>query len=132
VPNVIEIAIVEDDEAVRDAIALVLSDCGWLIRAYSTGEEFLSDLEVNTPDCLVLDPHLPGLSGAAVARIVAAADIELPIIGLTARPNSDMASAVLAAGASAMITKPVTFEALVHHIQDALARRAQVAKSEYP
>jgi two-component system response regulator TtrR len=125
VRNVIDIAIVEDDEAVRDSIQLVLSDFGWRVRTYSGGEDFLADLDDYVPDCLILDPHLPGLSGADVARALAVRNARVAIVGLTARPTSVLAGAVLAAGASAMMTKPVTVEALVNQVLAALAGRGR-------
>jgi len=122
---VIEIAIVEDDAAIRDSIELVLSDFGWRIRTYGRGEEFLADLGGYVPDCIILDPHLPGVSGADVAQVVAAMHARIAILCLTARPTSAVTSAVIAAGARAMMTKPVSVETLVEHIQAALAGRGR-------
>jgi len=116
------IAIVDDDEAILDAVQLVLEEQYWDIRTYTTGEEFLADLDNREPKCVVLDPHLPGLSGAEVARSVAEANAHIPIIGLTAQPTSPLASEVVDAGARVMLTKPVTSEELVDYIRAAVSR----------
>ena len=114
----VTVAVVDDDEAILDAMQLVLEDQRWDIRTYSTGEAFLADLCDLNPVCVVLDPHLPGVSGAEVARSVASAGI--PIIGLTAHPGSVLASQVVDSGAWAMLTKPVTCDQLVECIRAAV------------
>jgi FixJ family two-component response regulator len=116
----VSIAIVDDDEDILDAIQLVLEDQGWGVQTYATGEDFLADLRSHKPDCLILDPHLLGLSGGEVARSVANGNDRIPIIGLTARPVSPLAIEVMNAGAGAMLTKPVTAETLIEHIQAAI------------
>ena len=121
-PLPVTIAIVDDDEAILDAMQLALEEQRWDIKTYSTGEEFLATLSDSALGCVVLDPHLPGLSGGEVARWVAGAGV--PIIGLTARPGSPLASEVIDAGACAMLTKPVSSEELIGHIRAALGRPA--------
>jgi FixJ family two-component response regulator len=121
------IAIVEDDEAILDAVQILLEGEGWQVRTYSSGGAFLQDLDDRQPDCVILDPHMPGLSGADVARSMAREHADIPIIGLTARPNSWVTEAMLHAGARVILRKPVTFESLLEHILsaigDATARR---------
>jgi len=118
----VTIAVVDDDEAILDAMRLVLEGQNWDIQTYTTGEEFLADMSNHKPECVVLDPHLPGLSGAEVARSVAQANAGIPIIGLTAQPGSPLAVEVVGAGAWAMLTKPVTSEELVDYIRAAVGR----------
>jgi len=114
------VAIVDDDEAILDAVRLVLEEEGWHVHTYLRGEEFLADLGNHTLDCLVLDPHLPGISGADVVRSIIAGNHRVPVIGLTARPNSPVTMAVTNAGARVMLTKPVAAEELVEQVQAAI------------
>ena len=108
------IAIVEDDEAVRDAVCLVLEAAGWRTQGYSSGEAFLAAYAGGEAFlAVVLDPHLPGKNGAQVAHEVQVASPALPILGITAHPNSPLAHATSRAGARVMVTKPVTAESLV-------------------
>lgn len=116
----VNIAIVDDDESILDAVKLVLEDEGWRVRTYATGEEFLADFDRHTPNCLILDPNLPGVSGAEVARSVVDGSGQIPIIGLTARPTGPVSTELVNAGAHVILTKPVTTEELVDQIQRAV------------
>lgn len=105
------VAVVEDDASILDAIRLVLEDEGWDARMYPTGEAFLADLERgNAFDCVLIDPHLPGKTGAEVALALAGSGV--PMLVLTARPDSPLTSLVAQLGARAVITKPVDALAL--------------------
>lgn len=100
------IAIVEDDESILDATKLLIELHGWEPRPYADAESFLADQDrVPACDCLLLDPHLPGKSGLDVARAMAGSP--MPIVVITARPDSAVTRAILALGACAVITKPV-------------------------
>ncbi len=114
------IAVVDDDAAILDSVALALSLQGWQAHTYTTGEAFLADFDIHRPDCLILDPHLPGMNGVDVVRAMIKDNTYIPIVGFTAKPNSPIAIDVTNAGAHIMLTKPVTFEALVGHIQAAI------------
>lgn len=116
----LNIAIVDADETILDSVRLVLESEGWCVRIYATGEDFLADLNHYRPDCLIIEPHLPGLSGAEVARSMARNIDHLPIIGLTAWPVSPLTTDVVNAGACVMLTKPVTSESLVDNIRVAV------------
>lgn len=110
---------VEDDDSVLDAIRLVLEARGWDIRTYSTGEAFLAEVDSYKPDCVILDPHLPLMNGAEVMRR-SKDSTQIPFIGLTARPTSSITTEVADLGAHPILTKPVTAETLVGHIEAAL------------
>lgn len=114
------IAIVDDDETVLDAIQLVLEEEGWHVHTYLRGEDFLADLGNHEVDCVILDPHLPGITGAHVARSLMNASSHVPIVGLTARPSSPLTIEVINAGARVMLTKPIAAEDLVEQVQAAI------------
>jgi two-component system response regulator FixJ len=115
------IAVVDNDDAILDALELLLAVSGWEARTYKTGEAFMDDLTENTPSCLILDSHLSGLSGADVARALSTRKPAIPIIGITARPGSKLANEVLSAGADVMLTKPVSAENIVSKVRAAMA-----------
>ena len=116
----VAVAIIDDDENVLDAVRLALEDHGWCVQAYATGEAFIADLSHFHADCVILNPYLPGVSGAEVARELAMHRSHIPTIGLTAGPGSTLANEVEKAGARVMLTKPVTFEVLVDHVRAAI------------
>ncbi len=114
----VTIAIVDDDEAILDSVKMLLEGVGWPTRIYATGEALLEDLKTYTPTCVILDPHLPGISGAVIAG---ALKPNIPFIVLTARPKSVVTNAVENAGSLVTMIKPVSSEALLEHVLDAVA-----------
>lgn len=117
----ITVAIVDDDESVLDAIKTVLDDQDWNIRTYASGEMFLSDIKDHKPDCIVLDSNLPGLSGLAVAHIINSSQKRIPIIVLTAYPDSKQTTKIKNLGISDILVKPVTANVLIEHIKESLS-----------
>jgi FixJ family two-component response regulator len=112
---VVVIAFVEDDPSILDAARLVIEAMGWEARLYPDGESFVDDYRQRPNcDCLVLDPHLPGISGVDVARAVA--DRQVPVVVLTAHPDSALTQAVVKLGARAVMTKPVSEQKLLEAI----------------
>ena len=116
----IYVAVVDDDEAVLDAVRLVLEQEGWSVRTFTTGERFLASLQDMEPDCLIRDPHLPGMSGAQVAQAVTGNGYQVPIICLTARPGTPMTEKIIDACACAMLTKPVKAEELIERVRESV------------
>lgn len=114
-----KVAVVEDDEAILDSVTLVLESRGWEVGGYSRGESFVADFSAGQRwDCLVLDPHLPAMTGADVAAAIAGSGI--PIVVLTARPDSPLTQSMIQAGIAKIITKPVDAAVLMDAILAAL------------
>lgn len=111
------VAIVNDNEAILDALQLLLAVSGWEARTYKTGEAFVDDLSEYTPGCLILDSHLSGLSAADVARTLSTRYPDIPMIGMTARPESRPANDLVSAGVGVMLTKPVSAEHILSEVQ---------------
>ena len=112
----VSIAVVDDDAAILDAMTLLAESRGWLAKVFTSGEGFLDAFEQDRDiDCVVLDPHLNGMGGDDVAR--ALADTGVPIVGLTARPESPVTQSILDSGATAILTKPVKPAELVSAIE---------------
>ena len=113
------IAIVDDDESVRDALTSLLHAVGW--QAEASAEAFLQSGQVHTTACLLLDVRLPGLSGLELQRQLRASQSRLPLIFLTAYGTEAMRAQTLQAGAVAFFTKPFSDTALLEAIHTALA-----------
>jgi len=115
------IAIIDHDEAILDSARLVLAGEDWLTRLYTKGREFVADLRSSVPpDCLVLDPHLPDMSGLEVAEHVANTPLRIPIIVWTAQPHSFQVTEILHANVHVILTKPVAAEPLIKEIRVAI------------
>ena len=111
------VAVVDGDESILDAITWVLDNQSWAVSTYSQGEPFLADLNRYKPNCVVLDPHLPDLDGVEVVRALTVGHAAIPFIILTAVPDSPVISEIKVIGAREVLTKPVSAEVLVDHIQ---------------
>ena len=100
------VAVVDDDESVRRALRRLLISHGVKVRVHGTGRDFLHSAVMHEVDCLILDVHMPGLSGMEVLDEVRTAASKLPVVLMTGRYDADFAERSLAAGASAFLRKP--------------------------
>lgn len=124
--NHCQIAVVDDDEAILDAVQLVLESRGLHVRTYATGQDFIADLHHHKPDCIILEPHVRGVTAGTIARTIAPNGDRIPIIGLTTRPYSVQTRKIEDAGVRVILTKPVTAEKLVDEILCAISAAASV------
>lgn len=117
--NSILIAVIEDAEDVLDAVKIVLENQQWSTNTFTTGEAFLADFDRHIPDYILLDPHLPEMSGVEVAKAIKTNKESIPIIVLTAQPNSPMTHELMKLGALEVLIKPVSEEVLISAIKTA-------------
>jgi FixJ family two-component response regulator len=115
------IAIVDDDDAIRDALNSLLRSVGWRAEGFASAEAFLQSGQAHATACLLLDVRLPGISGLELQRQVSSSHAHLPIIFMTAHGNEAMRAQVLQAGAVAFFAKPFNDTALLEAIHTALA-----------
>jgi len=115
------IAVVDDEESVRRALARMLSASHFAVEVFASGQEFLDALRIRLPDCVVLDYQMPGLTGRDVQRQLVLAQLHLPIIVVTAHDQPTLREQCLADGAVGYLAKPLQRERLVGLIEDALS-----------
>jgi two-component system response regulator FixJ len=99
--------VVDDDEAVRDSLDALLSCHGLDVRGYGSAAEFVASLPVEDEDCLLLDMHMPGTDGLALAGILRDRAPTLPIIMITGRSDDLLRQRAAAAGIRCLLDKPV-------------------------
>jgi FixJ family two-component response regulator len=116
------IAVVDDEESVRLALARMLRASSFEVSIYRSGEDFLESLKTVVPDCAVLDFQMPGLTGRDVQRALSVAKLSLPIIIVTAHDQPSLREKVLADGAVAYFTKPLRRDALIAALTQAIRR----------
>jgi FixJ family two-component response regulator len=117
------IAVVDDEESVRRALSRMLHACMFDVVSFPSGQEFLDSLNNRRPDCVILDFQMPGLTGRDVQRQLALAQIQLPIIVVTAHDQPAIREQCLADGAIAYLAKPLLRDRLIATIEAAIARR---------
>jgi DNA-binding response OmpR family regulator len=116
------VLLVEDDEHIRQALGLALTDEGFAVTDAVSGEEALDLLTTTEPDVVLLDLMLPGVDGLEVCRTLRARG-DLPIIIVTARTDTADVIAGLEAGADDYVTKPLVASVLAARIRALLRRR---------
>jgi FixJ family two-component response regulator len=116
------IAIVDDDEPLREALGSVLKAAGFAIDTSASAEEFLESPGFESIACLILDVRLPGMSGIELQRRLIDADKRLPIIFVTAHGDASMRDRVMQAGAAGFLNKPVRSDALLKEIRAAIEK----------
>lgn len=107
--------VVDDDDAVRDSLQLLLEAEGYAVSAYGRGDAFLADCDPARAGALVLDLNMPGLSGFEVMSELAARRVRLPTVVVSGWLPADAGARrqVIAAGARALIEKPFDTRRLV-------------------
>ena len=114
--------VVDDEDAIRDAVAYVLSSDGNEVEVASTGTEAVEAAARGAFDLVVLDVMLPDISGVEVARRVRA-ESDVPIIMLTARSSETDLVLGFESGADDYVTKPFSVHELVSRARAILRRR---------
>ena len=116
------IAIVDDDEAVGNAIEVLMRSIGLVARAFSSGEEFLRSPELSRTGCLVVDFNMPKMSGLDLHNILCRSGKEIPTVLITAYPSDDVRARAIQAGVICYLPKPFDESDLLNCIQSALDR----------
>jgi RNA polymerase sigma factor (sigma-70 family) len=127
------VAIVDDDEAVRDSLTLLLRLHGCDVRGFASGETFLEWAGTEPIDCVLLDLRMSGLSGLDVQVTLARRGLDYPLIVVTAHGDVATTRAALKAGAFDFIEKPFDDEHLLQTIRaasDASEKRRSRAERE--
>ena len=114
------VAIIDDDASVRKALSRLLGSAGYRTVSYASGAEFLEALSSNVPDCLVLDVHMPDMSGVEVLWRLVASGPRLPAVVITADDDPGMRERTLAAGAAAYLAKPFSEQLLLDAVAGAI------------
>jgi two-component system response regulator DctR len=120
--------LVDDDEAVRDALQLLLSASGLQVQSFVSAESFLDYYQPEYPGCLLLDIRMPGMSGLQLQEVLLARGIRLPIIFITAHGDIPTAVDAVKKGAVQFIEKPFDDHRLLRLMCDALELDAQMRR----
>ena len=98
----------------------VLRLAGYEVAAFGSGEEFLASLTAKIPACVILDVHMPGLSGLDVQLRLRAEHCDLPVVLITASDDPALDDIVGKARCGALLRKPFPSDALLEVVEAAL------------
>ncbi len=126
------IAIVGDDDALRDSLGVLLKFREYDVLEFRDGESFLQDSAAGKLDCLVLDLKMPGINGLEVLKTCRERSYAMPIIVVTAFGDVASAKTALKGGAFDFVEKPVDWDEMIRLIDEAVAqyRQANAQDSE--
>ena len=118
------IAVVDDDQSIREALENLISSVGFEVKLFASAEEYLDSDTPSQTDCAILDVRLPGISGLELQQRLVAEEQSIPVIVITAQGDDKTHDEAVAAGAIAFLKKPVTEAALLSAVESALNRNA--------
>ena len=114
------ISIVDDDDAVREAMKFLMRSFGYHASTFGSADEFLNSEQVDDTSCLITDVQMPGLSGIELQDRLVARGHRIPIIFITAYSDENVRIRAMKAGALAFLIKPIDPHQLVDHLEKAL------------
>ena len=126
--------VIDDDEAVRDSLRLLLKSIGLPVQTRDSAYEFLPTYDPHQPGCLVLDIRMPGMSGLELQQQLNLRGATIPVIFITGHGDIPMAVEAMQHGAFDFLQKPFRDQDLITRVQRALERdatlRAQLQQTD--
>jgi FixJ family two-component response regulator len=120
----IVIAVVDDDESIREALTGLMKSLGYRAVAFQSAEDFLQSKRRHRAACLIADVQMPGMTGPELHDRLIASGEPIPTILITAYPNETVRARALQAGVKGYLTKPFSEDDLLACIRSALDSHA--------
>ncbi|HVY18240.1 MAG TPA: response regulator [Rhodopila sp.] len=115
-----KIAIVEDDDAVRNSLRFLLAVAGHDVEAFASAKEFLGS-NLRQVACLISDNHMPGMTGLDLIERLRAEGFTFPVLLITANPSQEIINRAAALRVERVLVKPLDDEALLEFVGSKLA-----------
>ncbi len=119
------IHLIDDDAAVRDSLALLISTVGLRVQTWERPDTFLAAFDRQGIGAIVLDVRMPGISGLSVLDTLVAQGVDQPILMLTGHGTVEMCRRAFKAGAAEFLEKPVNDEQLIEALQQAVRQHVK-------
>jgi FixJ family two-component response regulator len=117
----LRIAVIDDDEGLRQSLTDMLKSLGYAVNQFACAEQFLDWAITHEVACIVSDVKMPGITGDELQARLITQGHRIPMIFLTAYPQDSVKSRVLAAGAFGFLTKPFQQQNFIDCLMRALA-----------
>lgn len=124
----LDIAVVDDDAAVRDSLMTIFEIEGWRVRTFADGDSFLIESKRRKFDCIVLDVHMPGRSGLEVLEALGGHSFGTPVFIISGQGDIPMAVNAIKNGAHDFLEKPFDADEVISRVRDACAARNKRAE----
>ena len=122
--------VVDDEPNARESVEALARSHGYPCRTFGSAESFLAGYPLNAPGCLVTDIRMLGMNGLELVQSLPAHGITLPVIAISGYADTNLAVAVMRAGAVTMLEKPCPQDQLIEAIRGALERDARQRLAE--
>jgi FixJ family two-component response regulator len=119
------LAVVDDDADVRVALTRLVSSAGFAVETFASGAELLRSIQDHEPDCVVLDLHMPEMSGFDVQTALARDHVTVPVVVITGHDTPEARARAVQLGAKGYLRKPVNDSVLLEAIEIAIGGHAQ-------
>ena len=119
------IHLIDDDAAVRDSLALLISTVGLRVQTWAAPSAFMSEFDRASVGAIVLDVRMPGISGLTVLETLVEEGVDQPIIMLTGHGTVEMCRRAFKSGAAEFLEKPVDDERLLEALQNAVRQHVR-------
>ena len=116
------ISIIDDDDDVREALAGLMKSRGFMVEAFPSAADFLARPNVRDISCLIVDVHMPRMTGIELHRRLVESGYAIPTILITAYPDDGVRARALADGVICYLTKPCDEDTLLGCVSSALER----------
>lgn len=113
--------VVDDDDAFRQGLSLLLKTAGFQVESFGDGSTFLATITDDRRGCVVLDVAMPSMSGLEVNAALKARGLAIPVVFLTGHGDIPMTVRAVKAGAVDFLEKPIAGKALIRRVRRALA-----------
>ena len=119
------IHLIDDDEAVRDALSLLIGTVGLRVQPWADPQAFMQGFDRQAIGAIVLDVRMPGISGLTVLETLMSQGVDQPVIMLTGHGTVDMCRRAFKSGAAEFLEKPVNDEHLLEALQNAVRQHVK-------
>lgn len=114
--------IVDDDDAVRDSLSILLDASGLTVEAFSGGDAVLERCMTKVPDCIVTDVRMPGMGGMELFAALTKSGVDAPVVIMTGHGEVPLAVAAMKAGVADFVEKPFDDDAILGAISGAIKK----------
>jgi len=115
------VAVVDDDEAVRDSLRFLLETAGFDVDTFASACQFLAAPVPRSPMCLLIDQHMPRVTGLDLLRQLKERGLDVPVALMTGSPSADLTQRAQEIGVAAVLEKPLAEEQLLRFVGRASA-----------
>jgi FixJ family two-component response regulator len=113
------VAVVDDDDAVRDSLRFLLEIAGFRVDTYTSAQQFLNEATIADVRCLVVDQHMPDVTGLQLVTQLRAQGATLPVALITGSPSPDLMRRAQQLGITALLEKPLADDVLLNFVEHA-------------